>query len=161
MNDHAVASFLEPVLERLCKYAGVELHAYYNETVEDEVTARLRAHFTSWNSVALLSDPALAGLIVGQRIDILIDLSGPTGLNRLRAFAGKPAPIQVSWLGYPGTTGLRAMDYFLGDSHWLPPGQFDRYFVEKLVYLPAAAVFQPEPGAPEDGGPQQGEHRDH
>jgi len=148
MNDHAVASFLEPVLERLCRYPGLELHAYYNETVEDEVTARLRAHFKGWNSVALLSDPALADLITDQRIDILIDLSGPTGLNRLRAFARKPAPIQVSWIGYPGTTGLRAMDYFLGDSHWLPTGRFDRHFVEKLVYLPAAAIFQPEPAAP-------------
>ncbi|HLZ99618.1 MAG TPA: tetratricopeptide repeat protein [Steroidobacteraceae bacterium] len=148
MNDHAVATFLEPVLERLCQYPGLELHAYYNETVEDEVTARLRARFKSWNLVAPLSDPALADLIMSQRIDILIDLSGPTGLNRLRAFARKPAPIQVSWLGYPGTTGLRAMDYFLCDGHWLPRGQFDRHFVENLVYLPAAAVFQPAPAAP-------------
>jgi protein O-GlcNAc transferase len=149
LRNHAVASFLEPVLERLSKYPGVELHAYYNETVEDEVSARLRTHFKSWNAVALLADPLLADLIMGQRIDILIDLSGPTGLNRLRAFARKPAPIQVSWIGYPGTTGLRAIDYFLGDRHWLPPGRYDRHFVEKLVYLPAAAIFQPEPAAPQ------------
>ena len=149
LKNHAVASFLEPILERLSKYAGIELHAYYNETVEDDVTARLRAHFKSWNSVALLADPALADLIMNQRIDILIDLSGPTGLNRLRAFARKPAPIQVSWIGYPGTTGLRAVDYCFADRHWLPPGRFDRHFVEKLVYLPATGIFQPEPAAPQ------------
>jgi len=149
LRNHAVASFLEPVLERLSKYAGVELHAYYNETVEDEVTVRLRAHFKSWNSVALLADPALADLIMSHRIDILIDLSGPSGLNRLHALARKPAPIQVSWIGYPGTTGLSAMDYCLADRHWLPPGQFDRHFVEKLVYLPATGIFQPEPTAPQ------------
>jgi predicted O-linked N-acetylglucosamine transferase (SPINDLY family) len=149
LKNHAVAGFIEPVLERLRKYPGVELHAYYNETVEDEVTVRLRAHFKQWNAVALLSDPALSDLIVSHQIDILIDLSGPSGLNRLHTFARKPAPIQVSWIGYPGTTGLRAMDYYLGDRHWLPPGQFDRHFVEKLVYLPAAAIFQPEPAAPQ------------
>ncbi len=67
----------------------------------------------------------------------MIDLSGHTSLNRLRAFARKPAPIQASWIGYPGTTGIRAMDYYLSDQHFLPPGQFDRYFTEKIVYLPA------------------------
>jgi len=149
LRNHAVASFLEPVLERLSKYAGVELHAYYNETVEDEVTVRLRAHFKGWNSVPLLADPALADLIMSHRIDILIDLSGPSGLNRLQALARKPAPIQVSWIGYPGTTGLNAMDYCLADRHWLPPGQFDRHFVEKLVYLPATGIFRPEPTAPQ------------
>jgi protein O-GlcNAc transferase len=148
LRNHAVASFLEPVLERLSKYASVELHAYYTETVEDDVTVRLRAHFKEWNSVALLADPALADLIMGHGIDILIDLSGPSGLNRLHALARKPAPIQVSWIGYPGTTGLSAMDYCLADRHWLPPGQFDRHFVEKLVYLPATGIFQPEPTAP-------------
>jgi protein O-GlcNAc transferase len=148
-RNHAVATFLEPVLERLTKYAGVELHAYYAETVEDEVTVRLRAHFKAWNAVALTTDEALADLITSHRIDILFDLSGPTGLNRLRAFARKPAPIQVSWIGYPGTTGLRAMDYHFADRYWLPPGQFDQHFVEKLVYLPATGTFQPEPAAPQ------------
>jgi protein O-GlcNAc transferase len=151
LKNHAVASFLEPVLERLSKYAGVELHAYYTETLEDAVTVRLRAHFVGWNSVAQLTDPALAELIMSHRVDILIDLSGPTSMNRLRAFARKPASIQVSWIGYPGTTGLRAMDYYFADRHWLPPGQFDRHFVEKLVHLPAAAIFKPEPAAPQVG----------
>jgi predicted O-linked N-acetylglucosamine transferase (SPINDLY family) len=149
LKNHAVAGFIEPVLERLHKYPGAELHAYYNDTLQDAVTARLRSHFMGWNFVSDLSDADLALLIEKHQIDILIDLSGPSGLNRLHAFARKPAPIQVSWIGYPGTTGLRAMDYYLGDRYWLPPGQFDRHFVEKLVYLPAAAIFQPEPAAPQ------------
>jgi predicted O-linked N-acetylglucosamine transferase (SPINDLY family) len=148
-KNHAVAGFIEPVLERLSQVRDLELHAYYSDTVEDGITARLRTHFTGWNFVSDLSDADLAALIGKHQIDILIDLSGPTGLNRLSAFARKPAPIQVSWIGYPGTTGLRAMDYYLGDRYWLPPGQFDRHFVEKLIYLPAAAIFQPEPTAPQ------------
>ena len=62
--------------------------------------------------------------------------------------ARKPAPIQVSWLGYPGTTGLRAMDYYLADRHWLPKGQIDAQFTEKLVYLPDRWAFQPHATAP-------------
>jgi predicted O-linked N-acetylglucosamine transferase (SPINDLY family) len=101
-----------------------------------------------WNSVSALPDRQMARKVMDDRIDILLDLSGHTSLNRLRVFARKPAPIQISWMGYPGTTGLRAMDYYLADRHWLAPGQFDRHFTEKLVYLPAGAPFQPDPAAP-------------
>jgi protein O-GlcNAc transferase len=81
-------------------------------------------------------------------IDILVDLSGHTRLNRLTVFARKPAPLQVSWIGYPGTTGIQAMDYYLTDQHWLPPGGFDRLFTEKLVYLPNRWAFEPHAHAP-------------
>ena len=66
-------------------------------------------------------------------IDIAIDLSGHTDKNRLLTFAYKPAPIQVSWLGFPCTTGLKTMDYYLVDNDWCPVGLLDDYFVEKLV----------------------------
>jgi predicted O-linked N-acetylglucosamine transferase (SPINDLY family) len=85
---------------------------------------------------------------MGDGIDVLVDLSGHTSLNRLRTFARRPAPIQASWMGYPGTTGLRAMDYYLAGRHFLPPGEFDRHFIEKLVYLPANVPFEPNPTAP-------------
>jgi predicted O-linked N-acetylglucosamine transferase (SPINDLY family) len=101
-----------------------------------------------WNAVANVTDALLAQKIMDDGIDILIDLSGHTGLNRLRTFARKPAPIQASWLGYPGTTGLTAMDYYLADPLFLPPGDFDRHFTEKLLYLHAFAPFQPHPAAP-------------
>jgi protein O-GlcNAc transferase len=66
----------------------------------------------------------------------------------LLTFARKPAPVQVSWIGYPGTTGLSAVDYYLADRYFLPPGKFDSQFTEKLVYLPASAPFLPDKGAP-------------
>jgi predicted O-linked N-acetylglucosamine transferase (SPINDLY family) len=146
--NHPIASFIEPVLALLQDYQRLELHAYYNHDLEDEVTARLRGYFHHWRTVSTLSNVQLAGRIRDDGIDILIDLSGHTLRNRLAAFALKPAPIQVSWIGYPGTTGLRAMNYYLTDRHWLPPGQFDRHFTERLVYLPAVAPFQACASAP-------------
>ena len=146
--NHAVTSFIEPILARLTRCSGLELHAYYNNPSEDAVTQRLRGYMHHWNSVSALPDRQMARKVMDDRIDILLDLSGHTSLNRLRVFARKPAPIQISWMGYPGTTGLRAMDYYLADRHWLAPGQFDRHFTEKLVYLPAGAPFQPDPAAP-------------
>ncbi|HXC07456.1 MAG TPA: tetratricopeptide repeat protein [Steroidobacteraceae bacterium] len=152
LRDHAVATFIEPVFEQLRDHPGLELHAYHNHADEDRVTARLRSHLKHWHRIVDLSDTQLAQRIMDDRIDILIDLSGHTSLNRLRTFARKPAPVQVSWIGYPGTTGLRAMDYYLGDPHFLPPGQFDRQFTEKLVYLPAQAPFRPSDAAPPVNG---------
>jgi predicted O-linked N-acetylglucosamine transferase (SPINDLY family) len=148
LYNHAVASFLEPVLVRLREDAGLELHAYYSNDREDEVTRRLRGCFKEWSCSFALPDLQLAQKIMADRIDILIDLSGHTGQNRLPVFARKPAPIQASWIGYPGTTGLQSMDYYLAGRHFLPPGEFDRYFTEKLVYLPANVPFQPHPTAP-------------
>jgi protein O-GlcNAc transferase len=146
--NHAVAFFIEPMLEKLQHYAGLELHAYYTNDAEDAVTSRLRGYFRHWTSVARVPDLVMVNAIKTDRIDILIDLAGHTALNRLPVFAHKPAPLQISWLGYPGTTGLRSMDYFLTDRHWLPPGEFDQYFTEKLVYLPAAAPARPSEEAP-------------
>jgi predicted O-linked N-acetylglucosamine transferase (SPINDLY family) len=148
LHHHAVAFFIDPVLTHLEQQPTLELHAYYNNTVEDSVNERLRGHFREWHPVAHLDHAALARNIVDDRIDILVDLSGHSGANRLPTFAHKPAPIQVSWIGYPGTTGLRAMDYYLADRHFLPPGQFDRHFTEKIVYLPANVPFQPFRAAP-------------
>jgi len=142
-RKHAVALFAGPVLEQLCSYPGLELHAYYNNTLEESVTQRLRGCFAHWYPVPGVPEAALAQKIMEHGIDILIDLSGHTGLNRLLAFAHKPAPVQVSWLGYVGTTGLSAMDYYMTDRHFLPADAFARQFTEKLVYLPAAAPFQP------------------
>jgi protein O-GlcNAc transferase len=90
----------------------------------------------------------LAEQIAADGIDILIDLSGHTSMHRLAAFAHRPAPVQASWLGYPGTTGLQEMDYYLADAHFLPRGQFDRYFTEKLAYLPVVWPFEPFATAP-------------
>lgn len=151
LREHAVAGFIEPIVARLHGRPGLALSAYYNHDAEDAVSRRLRGCFDAWNSVCAATDERLAQQIMRDRIDILVDLSGHTAMNRLPVFARKPAPVQVSWIGYPGTTGLQAMDYYLADPHFLPPGEFDRCFTEKLVHLPANGSFQPYAAAPEPG----------
>jgi protein O-GlcNAc transferase len=148
LRQHPVASFIEPLLGHLAKSAALSLHAYYTHAVEDGVSARLRGYMKHWHRVARLSDAALAQKVSEDGIDILIDLSGHTAENRLLTFARRPAPVQVSWMGYPGTTGLEAMDYYLADRYFLPPSEFDSQFTEKLVSLPASAPFLPNDKAP-------------
>lgn len=147
-RDHAVAYFLEPVLRELSRSRQLELIAYYNHTIEDANTQRFRGLVKGWRQVQALSDAQLAQKVIDDRIDILVDLAGHTGFSRLGAFAYKPAPVQVSWLGYVGTTGLHAMDYTMSDRHYLPPEQFAWQFTEKLVFLPAMAPFAPVESAP-------------
>jgi predicted O-linked N-acetylglucosamine transferase (SPINDLY family) len=149
---HAVATFVEPLLPYLAKDPALKLHVYYNHTLQDQTTLRLKQHVQNWNDIAGLSDEALADKIRADRIDVLIDLSGHTGRNRLLTFARKPAPLQASWIGYPGTTGLQAMDYYLADRFLVPPGQAENQFTEKLAYLPACSVFSPYPASPPVNG---------
>jgi predicted O-linked N-acetylglucosamine transferase (SPINDLY family) len=148
LRKHPVAQFLEPALAQLAQYPQLSLHAYYNHTIEDSVSQRLRGYLTHWHSIAGLSDAALAQKIREDGIDILYDLSGHTAKNRLLTFARKPAPLQVSWIGYPGTTGLSAMDYYQSDRFLFPDGRFDDQFIEKIVRLPAASAFLPSKDAP-------------
>ncbi|MER2624745.1 MAG: tetratricopeptide repeat protein [Accumulibacter sp.] len=148
-RNHAVSNFIEPVLTELKSHRTLALHAYFSHAAEDHVTLRLRQLFHHWHPVVDLDDAALAAKIREDGIDILIDLSGHTGHHRLLSFARKPAPIQVTWIGYPGTTGLQAMDYFLSDRFVLPVGEFDQQFTEKIVRIPATAPFLPFPGAPQ------------
>jgi predicted O-linked N-acetylglucosamine transferase (SPINDLY family) len=150
-RDHSVAMFLEPVLAELARSPNLEMHAYSNYTAQDRVTERLRSHFRHWLPVAPLTHAQLTAQVTDHQIDILIDLSGHTAENRMGTFARKPAPLQVSWLGYPGTTGLLAMDYYLADELWLPSDRFERLFTEKLVYLPDRWAFLPHADAPEVG----------
>lgn len=151
LRNHAVASFIEPVFERLGQRPGLALHAYYNHTLHDAVTERLRGHLPHWRDVAALDDDELERLVRADGIDILIDLSGHSAFNRLPAFARRLAPVQASWIGYPGTTGLAAMDYYLADRKFLPHGQYDHLFTEKLVQLPLSLPFEPVTSAPDVG----------
>ncbi len=146
--EHALANFFEPVFEFLGKATDLVLHAYYTHIYDDSVTKRMRPSFAHWNAVADLSEEELANRIRGDSIDILFDLSGHTAHNRLLTFARKPAPIQVSWLGYLGTSGLQSMDYYLCDTFWIPPGELDWQLCEKPAYLPSAVTFKPSPHAP-------------
>jgi predicted O-linked N-acetylglucosamine transferase (SPINDLY family) len=149
---HAISTFIEPIFEHLARDTGIEIHVYYNHSVNDEVTSRLRQNAARWNTVNGLTDAQLADKIRADGIDALIDLSGHTSRNRLLTFARKPAPIQASWMGYPGTTGLTAMDYYFADSFHVPTHHAERQFVEKIAHLPANAPFQPARLAPPVNG---------
>jgi predicted O-linked N-acetylglucosamine transferase (SPINDLY family) len=98
----------------------------------------LRAAVDQWRDVHQLSDEQIAAQVREDRIDILVDLTGHIGGNRLLAFARKPAPVQVTYIGYQNTTGMSAMDYRLTDDHADPPGRTDAYYAERLVRLPGS-----------------------
>ena len=120
LREHPVAFFLEPILA--CHdHQHVELFCYADVTQPDATTLRLQAYADVWRSLVGLSDARAAAVIRQDEIDILVDLAGHTGGNRLLTFARKPARIQVSYLGYLGTTGLSAMDYYVTDAHADPP----------------------------------------
>ena len=148
---HSMAHFLLPVLPLLAQQPQLQLYAYASQHQADTVTAEMQASFAVWQQVADWSDEALANKIRQDQIDILIDLSGHTAGNRLLTFARKPAPIQLSWLGYLHSSGLRAMDYYLTDTLMAPPGLLDTQFSEQLVQLPVFGCYSPHPLAPDCG----------
>lgn len=108
---------------------------YANQWKHDHITERIRDAVDSWVPVVGLEDASIAQRIVEDRIDILVDLSGHTAGHRLAVFARRPAPIQVSWLGYPGTTGLPTMDYIVMDDAHLPAAP-ESLFTERIIRLP-------------------------
>lgn len=148
LRRHAVAYFMEPMFAAL-RQRGLTLVAYSNLAQEDEVSARLRGLLDGWHNVASVGDARLAEMIRTDRIDILVDLSGHTAGNRLPLFARRPAPVQVTWLGYSGTTGMDCIDYRFVFRLTAPPGRLDDQFTEKLVYLPYAMSFKTEQDAPD------------
>lgn len=146
---HSVGYFLSGVF-RAHDPSAVEIYCYSGCADEDDQTDLFKSRATAWRSTIGVSDEDLAAAIHADGIDILVDLSGHTSGTRLPVFARRPAPIQVSWLGYPDTTGLKAVDYRLTDAIVDPPGIADRLSSERLVRLPdgfhcyAAPDFAPE-----------------
>ena len=134
---HPVGFFIEGVLRALAARAAgnLDFFAYMNFFRMDPVSERIKSVCHRWREVFGLSDEEAAGLIQKDEIDILIDLSGHTGKNRLPLFAWKPAPIQVSWLGYFDTTGVEAIDYLIADPLTLPESE-EIYFTETIWRLP-------------------------
>lgn len=149
-NSHAVAAFIEPILENIDR-ERFDLYGIYNNTRFDSTTERLKSLFKLWIVATGVSDGDLAEIIRAARIDILVDLSGHTAGSRLMTFARKPAPVQMTWVGYPDTTGLQAMDYFITDRYLAPPGRFDEHFTEKLLRLENAMAFAFPTSAPPVG----------
>jgi len=152
LRTHSVAFFLMPILENHDR-SEFEVTCYDNHHGPgDAVTERLRAEAEHWVKVDQMDDFTLAQRIREDRIDILVDLSGHTGGNRLPVFALKPAPIAVSWFGYMNTTGLSTIDYRISDAALCPPG-CEPLYSERIWRLPSAAAWSPAPDSPDPGPP--------
>jgi predicted O-linked N-acetylglucosamine transferase (SPINDLY family) len=117
-------------------HQNFEIFCYSHVLNPDETTARLRSCADVWRDIVGLDDEQVAHLARQDQIDILVDLTMHMAQNRLLVFARKPAPVQVSWLAYPGTTGLTTIDYRLTDPYLDPPGCDDTCYVEESVRLP-------------------------
>jgi predicted O-linked N-acetylglucosamine transferase (SPINDLY family) len=150
-RGHSVIHFAAPLLEHHDP-AQVELFCYYNQSVHDSHTERIVAAADHWIPCQAMSDDELAARIRADGIDVLVDISGHTLGNRLLVFARKPAPVQVTWMGFGYSTGLAAMDYFIGDARFTPPGA-EAVFAETIYRLPRAPwAYTPQQEAP-DAGP--------
>jgi predicted O-linked N-acetylglucosamine transferase (SPINDLY family) len=146
-RDHPVGHFLLPLLAKH-DHERFEIFCYAPPVPPpDSMTERLRAHADHWRSLTGLADGRAAELIRQDQIDILVDLSGHTSYHRLLLFAHKPAPVQVTWLGYPNTTGLATMDYRLTDAYADPPGLSESWHSEQLWRLPQCAWCYRSPGS--------------
>jgi predicted O-linked N-acetylglucosamine transferase (SPINDLY family) len=147
-RGHAVNFFIEPILAAH-DHQQCEVFCYSGVIAPDETTARLRSYADHWREFSQYTDAQAAALVREDQIDVLVDLAGHIGGNRLLVFARKPAPVQVTYLGYQNTTGMRAMDYRLTDAWADPPGASDAYYTERLVRLPRSFFcYLPSPAAP-------------
>lgn len=133
-RNHPVANFMLPIL-RQQDHDAFEVHVYFSQDKPDQVTERFRPLADAWIACRQMTDEQLAARIRADGIDILVDLGGHTEGNRLPVFARKPAPVQITYLNYPGTTGLLAMDWRLTDRFADPPAHADHY-CEALLRLP-------------------------
>jgi predicted O-linked N-acetylglucosamine transferase (SPINDLY family) len=141
---HPVSYFLVRVLENLDP-RQVETTCYSDRVKTDAMKIRLQAASAAWRECAL-NDQQLADQIRADRIDIAFDLAGHTGNNRMLMFARKPAPIQINWIGYEGTTGLTAMDYLLADRYEVPESA-EPYMQEQVLRMPDGCFCYDPPGA--------------
>lgn len=134
-RDHVLGRYLLPLL-RDHDRARFEVFAYSNNRVDDAVTDRFRQAVDAWRDIAGLSDDDAAALVRVDRIDVLVDTTLHMDGNRLLVFARAPAPIRVTFAGYPGSTGMRAIDWRLTDAHLDPVGLHDDRYVERSWRLP-------------------------
>jgi protein O-GlcNAc transferase len=157
LRDHVIGRNLMPLMQ-LRDRAQFEVFCYSGTTNFDPMNRRFRELADAWRDVGAWTDDKLIRQIRGDKIDVLMDLSLHTGGHRLQVFAHRPAPVQVTFGGYPGTTGLHAVDYRLTDPYLDPPGQHDEDYVERSIrlphsfwcYDPAAMEVEnfPQPGPP-------------
>ena len=144
LRDHAVAKFLLNLFKALRQrqkdnkaLINIEFFAYPTNKIYDEISQEIRSFCKAWSPICDLNDEQAAKKIFADKVDILFDLSGHTADHRLYMFALKPAPIQISWIGWLGTTGIPTMDYFLADEFCVPFGEkYEKQFSEKVLRMP-------------------------
>ena len=148
LRNHPVGQFVEGVLNALTANAAgkLEIFAYPTYFCSDAISERIKACCHGWRPAIGLSDEEFAQQVREDSIDILIDLSGHTAHNRLPMFAWKPAPVQATWLGYLGTTGVTAIDYLIADQ-WTLPESEECNFTEQIWRLPESYVCFTPPAA--------------
>lgn len=134
LRNHPVGFFTEDLIQKIDK-TKFTLIAFTTVPAEDELTNRIKCHFHEWVPIYGKTDLEAATLIHNLNIHILIDLSGHTAKNRLPVFSYRPAPVQCTWLGYFATTGLKELDFFIGDP-WMAPKESSAHFVESILNLP-------------------------
>jgi protein O-GlcNAc transferase len=146
LRFHPVGQFFFAVVQQLAGSPELELYAYPTLRRGDELTSRIRSHIPHWIPIAGLSDDQASARIAADAIDILVDLSGHTGKHRLGVFARKPAPVQITWLGYFGTTGLTRIDYLIAGP-WDIPNAEEAHYSEKIWRLPHTRLCFSRPSA--------------
>lgn len=149
LRRHPVAFFLKPILANLDP-ERVQTILYHSHHTEDSTSAELRALAKKWTNINGLDDEVALEVIRKDAPDILIDLAGHSSMNRLPLFAKNPAPVQITYLGYPNTTGLPSIGYRLVDGISDPEGDADAFATEKLLrFSNCAWVYEPPAEAPE------------
>lgn len=147
-RTHSVAYFFEPLLANH-DWQAVETVCYSTAMHTDATTRRLQSLAGQWRDISRDGIEQTVNLIRADQIDILVDLAGHTAGNRLKVFSHKPAPVQVTYLGYPDTTGLSTIDYRLTDALSDPDGQ-EAFYTENLVRLQDGFLcYQPPANSPE------------
>ena len=150
LRAHPVGYFLEGLLAKIDP-ARIDLIAYTTTPKFDQLSARIKPSFGAWKPLFGLNDEAAAQLIHADGVHVLIDLSGHTAHNRLQVFAWKPAPVQITWIGLPVSTGLTEMDYILGDPFAIPV-EDEGNFSERVWRLPESYLCFAPPDAALDVG---------
>jgi len=131
-REHAVSYQITGLIRELKKFHDLKLFAYYNNNYEDNKTKELKSYFHKFENIFEVNDDELIKKIVEDKVNILIDLSGYSSLNRLSVFTAKPAPIQITAFGFLKTTGLKEIDYIIGDQNILIS---DNDFTEKVLKI--------------------------
>ncbi len=149
LRSHPVAAFLLPLLKHLDP-SRIRVFLYHSHHTEDATSKALASHAAKWTNLNGLTDDLAAELIRKDAPDILIDLAGHSAMNRLPLFARYLAPVQLTYLGYPNTTGLPAITHRLVDSTTDPEGEADTLSTERLIrFSPCAWAYEPPTDAPE------------